>query len=206
MVFCEKALWERMKMAGNQPAPARSTGFRSYPPAGAPSPISNEAPPTVEYFNRNRYTGNVQTTPPYPKAVNGLPPTPPQNATGAPGVSQCDTDQDKIKIVGADTMLRFTMNKLQGELANLKNESGLPQTVVKRMQEKVGDLLAAIDTGDFRPSEKEAARFLSFNDKQLSEYSEEIKAHGGLPEWRRVIEYLEHFVGAKYLLTTEKNA
>jgi hypothetical protein len=98
------------------------------------------------------------------------------------------------------------MNKLQGEIANLQNQNGLPASVVKRMQERVEEVLKAIDTGGFRPSEKEAARFLSFNDKQLSEYSEEIKAHGGLPEWRRVIEYLEHFVGAKYLLTTEKTA
>jgi hypothetical protein len=144
------------------------------------------------------FSGDKQATPPpYPKAVNGLPTTPPQNATARPTVSQCDTDQDRQKIVGADTMLRFTMNKLQGELANLKNESGLPQSIVKRMQERVGELLKAIDTGNFRPSEEEAAKFLAFNDTQLSDYTDQIKAHGGLPEWRRVIEYLENFVTEK---------
>lgn len=199
MVFCEKALWERMKLAGNQPAGMnrQATGFRSYPNgAGSPSPIQNEAPP-VEYFNRNRETGNVQTQP-YPKAVNGLPKTPPQAAHEWPGVSQCDTEQEPRTqtgtTVGADTLLRFTMNKLQGEIANLQNKNGLPVSVVKRMQERVGEVIRAIDTGDFRPSEKEAARFLAFNDRQLAEYAEEIKAHGGLPEWRRVIEHLEQFV------------
>lgn len=204
MVFCERALWERMKQAGHQPAangrPA-STGFRSYPNgAGAPSPISNEAP-QVEYFNRNRTTGNVQ---PYPKPVNGLPPQPPATDQAAPTVSQCDTDQDgrtaRGATVGADALLRFTMNKLQGELANLQNQNGLPVSVVKRMQERVGEMIRAIDTGHFEPSPKEAARFLSFNDRQLSEYADDIKAHGGLPGWRRVIEHLEQFV------STEKTA
>ena len=204
MTFCEKVLWDKkMQEAGHQPTAmnrATSTGFRSYPNgAGSPSPIQNEAPP-VEYLNRHRGTGNVQPQP-YPKAVNGLPKTPPTVAQEWPGVSQCDTEQaprtQPGTTVGADTLLRFTMNKLQGEIANLQNKNGLPVSVVKRMQERVGEVIRAIDTGDFRPSEKEAARFLAFNDRQLAEYAEEIKAHGGLPEWRRVIEHLENFVTEK---------
>lgn len=192
MVFCEHALWQRMKSSG-QSAGASSTGFQQFsrpaPSGGVPSPLDNR----TEYFNRSRQTGEVVSSP-APVAVNGTPGRSASAAVDGPAVSQCDTaataSTAEMSPEASDLVLQAIRNRLQGELANLKNENGNPETVVKRMKGWVWELNHHIQGRGFRPTVEETERFLRFS-QQMRPHIETIEENGGIPHWNACVDWLE---------------
>lgn len=98
------------------------------------------------------------------KAVNGLP----KNQT--PGtVSQCDTDfkgttgTQAHTTISMDDKLRYSLYKIRRDVPNLKNENGLPASIMKRITDELLSLNTSFKfVENARPSQEVARDFLEY--------------------------------------------
>lgn len=119
------------------------------------------APPPYQYgqpigFNLD-HAGNVRSTAPPPRPVNGTPRTPHSDLYHNVPQAKADTGE-----IGADAILKNAYAAIQRDIKNLENENGRPRTVAERIHSAMLTVGREAQKPAFKPSPRFASEFYVF--------------------------------------------